>query len=401
MPNPKNMSARDRALYEQYKRKRRHAKRVRFAKARAYAFRILTLALASTAIIAAVTILFVLRDFRNAPEKYAYSLKVTLDGEVKKGLPLTVRDNTAYVSLSDLSELLDFRIMGDVDTMSAVFPNGDIAAFSVDTEVVTLNGLRRLMGKKSYFSGIDGDTFVPLYFFDNTFDGITFSGEKSGKHIDYTLDITSGFSIAFSKNDPTALPDMSHVSTYTPPSNAFLSDLSAYEKYMDPENPEEYLLLVNKANPLGKDYVPEDLIDVADTRKDRAAAKMREYAAKALEAMFIEMRAHGFTDVSVTSAYRSYAYQDQLFNSYLSQQLASYDYETAYIKTQTFSALPGTSEHQSGLCVDMHNLSSASQAFASQEVYTWLHAHCADFGFILRFPKDKQDITGFIFEPWH
>ena len=64
-------------------------------------------------------------------------------------------------------------------------------------------------------------------------------------------------------------------------------------------------------------------------------------------------------------------------------------------------ALPGTSEHQSGLCCDLHNLPSASQAFANTEEYRWLLQNCAKFGFILRYPKDKTDITKIMFEPWH
>jgi D-alanyl-D-alanine carboxypeptidase len=67
----------------------------------------------------------------------------------------------------------------------------------------------------------------------------------------------------------------------------------------------------------------------------------------------------------------------------------------------TYSAFPGTSEHQTGLCCDMHNLPSAGVAFANKEAYTWLKENCHKFGFIIRFPEDKTDITGYSFEPWH
>jgi hypothetical protein len=67
----------------------------------------------------------------------------------------------------------------------------------------------------------------------------------------------------------------------------------------------------------------------------------------------------------------------------------------------TYSTKPGTSEHQSGLCCDMHNLPSAMQSFANTEAYKWLYKHCADFGFILRYPQSKEDITEINFEPWH
>ncbi len=182
----------------------------------------------------------------------------------------------------------------------------------------------------------------------------------------------------------------------------FKSDLSAYEQYMAPADRDGYLLLVNSDHPLESTFVPAELTDLVDTRGDRAAQQMTKTAALALEAMYIEMRANGYGDVSVTSAYRSYQRQEEIFNMYLNQNLAAgYDYDTAYAMVASDTALPGKSEHQSGLCCDMHNLSSASQAFKNQPVYTWLTENCHKFGFILRFPEDKEDVTKIIFEPWH
>ncbi len=185
------------------------------------------------------------------------------------------------------------------------------------------------------------------------------------------------------------------------PDYGFLSDLSAYEQYMSPTDRDAYLILINVDNPLEQSYVPEDLTDLADTRKDgRAVQQMRFCAAKAMEAMFIELRANGYSDVSVTSAYRSYAYQSSLFNSYI-KQYPNLSYEDAYKFVSTFSAIPGTSEHQSGLCADLHNLPSADISFAQKDAAKWLAANCWKFGFILRFPEDKTEITGISFEPWH
>lgn len=181
----------------------------------------------------------------------------------------------------------------------------------------------------------------------------------------------------------------------------YMTDLSDYIKYINPENRDEYLILINVDNPLRSDYLSDDLTDVIDTRKDgRDTQKLREYAAKSLEALMIELRANGFTDVSVTSAYRSYEYQTTLFN----QRVAMYPnlpYEEAYAKAATVVAVPGTSEHQSGLCLDMHNLAAADISFAKTEAAKWLADNSYKFGYILRFPEDKIDITGISFEPWH
>lgn len=185
----------------------------------------------------------------------------------------------------------------------------------------------------------------------------------------------------------------------------FVSDLSAYEEYMNPADRDGYLILVNNDNTIDESYLPGDLTDLADTRKDgRNTQKMRLAAAKSLEALYIEMRAAGYTDVSVTSAYRSYSYQSSLFNMYTNNEMAknpSLTLAEAQAITATYSARPGTSEHQTGLCCDMHNLGSADVAFAKKEAYTWLSDNAWKFGFILRFPEGKEDITGISFEPWH
>lgn len=186
------------------------------------------------------------------------------------------------------------------------------------------------------------------------------------------------------------------------PSIAFKSDLSAYEGDMN-TNAEEYLILVNKQHVLSEGYEPSDLVRVKDAKKD---ITLRETAARALEAMFIEMRAEGYEDVFVTSAYRSYRYQSGLFQTYIEQEKKKFPTLTeaeARERVLRYSAMPGTSEHQSGLCVDLmtNRMSELDESFADEAVYTWLCENAWKFGFILRFPKDKTAITGYDYEPWH
>lgn len=403
--NTPNTAARDRALQAEEMRKKRYYRRKRRAENLAYALRIFLLASAACAVFALITVFFVKRDFAKSPDRFSYSLSVKKDDKsvpLKKGT--VVRDNTLYVSLEDLSNLIGFKLMGDVKVMNAVFTDiSDEERVSVylNTDCAVFGKTARLLGAQSYFSGSDGDVYVPISFLENAFEGAELTGVQKGSRIDYTLTLTDSFRLAYSADTPIPLPDSSGLDTSTKPDNEFLTDLSAYEKYMDPENADEYIRLINKDHPLGKDYIPPDLTEISDTRKDRKAVQMREYAAKALDAMFIEMRAAGFTDVSVTSAYRSYDYQTQRFNDTMNNYMKKYDRDTAYAKTAAEIALPGCSEHQSGLCADLHNLPAASQSFESKEAYKWLIAHCADFGFILRYPKDKEDVTEIIFEPWH
>lgn len=181
----------------------------------------------------------------------------------------------------------------------------------------------------------------------------------------------------------------------------YLTDISAYLADIEPADADGYLILVNRTSTVDASYLPSPLVDVADSRSDRTE-RMVKTAERALEALYIEMRAAGYKDVSVTSGYRSYEKQDYLYRLYTEKEMkAGISKEEAEKIVDTYSARPGTSEHQTGLCCDMHNLPSADQSFAKKDAYKWLVENAHKFGFILRFPEGKEKITGYEFEPWH
>ena len=181
-----------------------------------------------------------------------------------------------------------------------------------------------------------------------------------------------------------------------------------------------YLLLANKKNALGESFVPPDLtaIDKSLTMQDSSKEyKLQAKAAEAVEKMLRAMHSAGYTDVFVTSAYRTYAYQKNLFDYYISVErgknpnLSQAELEA---KVLTYSAKPGTSEHQTGLCVDLfvsscmrelenygHEGTKNDVGFAETEAFKWLKTHAHEYGFILRYPEDKVDITGYQYESWH
>lgn len=203
---------------------------------------------------------------------------------------------------------------------------------------------------------------------------------------------------------------------------AFKTDLSAYEWAMNPES-DAYVFLVNKDNPLDKNYSPNDLVDIRDTRTDRAKQKMRKIAEAALHALYLEAKENGILYVnkqlysdgyyynnvlSVTSAYRTYAQQEYNFNNKVNsirKENPSLTIQEAQAIAATTISRPGTSEHQSGLCVDMHNYRYAekeiSKEFGESVAGKWLAENCYKFGFILRYEEDKTDITGIAYESWH
>ncbi len=95
-------------------------------------------------------------------------------------------------------------------------------------------------------------------------------------------------------------------------------------------------------------------------------------------------------DIYLSSGFRSYETQDEIYNNYV----WSYGQETA----DTFSARPGHSEHQTGMAIDVNTI---DDSFAGTPEAIWLEEHCYEYGFIIRYPKGKDSITGYKYEPWH
>ncbi|MEH6954797.1 M15 family metallopeptidase [Neobacillus drentensis] len=157
-------------------------------------------------------------------------------------------------------------------------------------------------------------------------------------------------------------------------------------------------VLVNKQNKLPASYQPSDLIypDIPFTFKQRTEKRqMRAKAGAAIEKLFAGAKRQG-VDLLGVSAYRSHAAQTTLFNYYV--DLDGYKAASAY------SAAPGTSEHETGLAIDVtggDGTCAAEDCFEGTKEATWLQNHAAEYGFIIRYPKGKDSITGYQYEPWH
>ena len=181
----------------------------------------------------------------------------------------------------------------------------------------------------------------------------------------------------------------------------FKADISAYEKYLDPEDKDGYLILVNPDNPLSETYKPSDLVYISNSREGRND-QLCLYAAKALEAFILEASANGCKRITSVSAYRPYNTQKYIFDGDV-QRLMEQGYsreETIKIERKD-TAYPGESEHQSGLAVDILDDDSDLYEFDGTYEAKWLAENAWKFGFILRYPKDKEEITTYVYEPWH
>ena len=150
-------------------------------------------------------------------------------------------------------------------------------------------------------------------------------------------------------------------------------------------------ILVNKYISLPKDYVPNNLATISNEYANSGKELVYE-AKEKFEKMAREAKQEGFT-IRAISAYRSYTYQENLYNGYLKKDTKE--------QVDTYSARPGYSEHQTGLVVDVDNTQVSFENFENTKEFTWMQENAHLFGFILRYPKGKEDITGYTYESWH
>ena len=158
-----------------------------------------------------------------------------------------------------------------------------------------------------------------------------------------------------------------------------------------------YLILVNKSHGLDRNYKPDDLAGIRYFAADRSAEGrfMRASAAGAFHSLVEEGAAQGI-DIVMTTAFRSFGFQETLYNNYVANH--------GQAAADRFSAKPGFSEHQTGLAVDVSAASVGyrlTRDFANTKEGRWIAENAHLFGFILRYPEGMEEFTGYMFEPWH
>ncbi|WP_165767919.1 D-alanyl-D-alanine carboxypeptidase family protein [Virgibacillus indicus] len=244
--------------------------------------------------------------------------------------------------------------------------------------------------------------------------------QEALNHIGYSFEINSSFdeTTTWAVTDLQLQHEMQATGVYNEQTKSLLEELLAAGESIKPGaglpreteasttndgvnilfNPYDQLALVNKQHALPADYVPEDLV-VPDIlfpfNEDLPKKKMRKVAAVALEKLFQSADEAGLK-LYAQSGYRSYDTQVMLFNSY-----AEKNGEEA---ANLFSAHPGESEHQSGLTMDVTSSDvdfMLTEDFGETDEGKWLVEHAAEYGFIIRYPKGKEDITEYQYEPWH
>lgn len=168
------------------------------------------------------------------------------------------------------------------------------------------------------------------------------------------------------------------------------------DSYQGGGEPDWKLLLVNDWNPMPAGY-DEDLsfADVGNNER---------FDSRAADALLQMLEAGSAYDIQSVSGYRSAATQDTLYWRKVQQYRdAGYSEYDAQLTGGTVVKRPGYSEHNCGLAIDLGGSGNfmLETDFEETEAFAWLIEHCADYGFILRFPDGKEDVTGVIYEPWH
>ncbi|MCM1381673.1 MAG: M15 family metallopeptidase [Muribaculaceae bacterium] len=162
------------------------------------------------------------------------------------------------------------------------------------------------------------------------------------------------------------------------------------------------MFLVNKQNPLPKNY--DDIIETELVYEGDKNGYIDKRAAKYAKDMFAAALEDG-VDLWVVSSYRTIDYQQQNFDRSVQQRMDNgMTYDDAYADTLREVAMPGESEHNAGLAMDIMSVEYTSMddaGFEDTKAFAWLDEHAAEYGFILRYPKDKEDVTDIIYEPWH
>lgn len=151
------------------------------------------------------------------------------------------------------------------------------------------------------------------------------------------------------------------------------------------------LMLVNKYNKLNKDYVPEDLVNIPNTYGYGENQIKKEVYENFLN-MWNDAKKEDLSLI-ITSSYRDYEYQEGLWKSYAASKGDKW--------ADSVAARAGFSEHQTGLTMDIVTYGSKMNDFENTDEFKWLSENAYKYGFILRYPKDKEKITGYSYESWH
>ena len=314
--------------------------------------------------------------------KYVY-----VYGDYKQSIStdLCFAENVQLIDMNALANYCSFEKDESADFITYRTGNTQIT-FENNSKIAVVNGINKEMPSNAQIK--NGYCLVPLETVSDVIFGIKIESDKKSVNISKTQETM----YIFDKN----------------PKIEYTSDISSYLEYINSKDEYIYTLL-NKQNPIDEDFTPKNLVEIPEIYlheyKYGSGIMLDGTTMKALEGMLQDMEADGIDDILVQSAYRTHAYQNMLFNTYIEKEMqAGLSREEATVKANKYSARPEYSEHRTGLCVDFTTDSihgAVDDVFETTEAFEWLAENSWKYGFVLRYPEDKEHVTGYNYESWH
>ncbi len=334
------------------------------------------------------------------------SYAIELNGEATD-YTFVICNDTHYVPLRGIFEKLGASVFyRDRDRqIIALSRDGDIISHIVGDNKILVNGEIKTFEITSVLE--NGITYIPIDMVSVAFcpDGISYDNEKLNiqkyffntdyhKVIKDVLDVSKNSNFypeRFQRyiNYHVKMPNYSIEDVIFRVNLGF--DYSFYENITTIEQPYELLVLVNKYNKLPSNFTQYNLVNMGReyTVNDGKQYLLANVAYEQYKEMADAAKKEGL-NMRVLSAYRTESYQGGLYNNKIRTNGKVY--------ADNYSARPGHSEHQTGLAVD---ISTTKTTFEYTAEFKWLQKHAHEYGYILRYPKGKEWITGYSYEPWH
>jgi len=336
----------------------------------------------------------------------AQGYSVAFNGADVNGETLSYND-TLYLPFRKVFEKMGAQIFyrsrdGQILALSR---DGDVIYHYAGSNKVVFNGVEKVLEKPSVLH--NDVTYIPLELLEETLypDGIVYDNQKMNiqkylfnsdynKIIQDVLDCSKNkgfYPERFTRyiNYHVKKPDCSMQDVIDTVNMGL--DIPFYESFDIIVNPYDLTVLVNKCNKLPEGFEQAGLVEVdrAYRSNDGKQYLLTSIAYENYKKMANAAKAQGLS-MYIVSAYRTENYQRNLYNNRLAT--------TGRINADNYTARPGHSEHQTGLAVDIGNTKGI---FEYTPEFKWLQAHAHEYGFILRYPKGKEWITGYSYEPWH
>jgi D-alanyl-D-alanine carboxypeptidase len=373
------------------------------------------------AIIGTVVAILIIRQ-QGKPSSANYEVTVGED----KPYTLSYKEANSYgqfyFDLCSIAKYSDLVVSGSEGRVKFTCPDGTYVRFVNDSATATVNGdAVKVGGKVKIIPSTEkeeGKCLVPFKFIEKLF-----SHKADGNSVGMVAKVSS-------KNKVTI-----HRISYSNGSQPPISFASECFDYADDMQISSYpnhnidartasaicvskLYLVNKSHPMREEEITTNGLVSLKSLNCPTVDGLEDYdskdffdptAALALIAMINEANKtlEGGDKILVSSAYRSFSYQEGLHEKYIDNYMDEHDVSEEEAREQTLltSAPAGKSEHHSGLCVDLVESRAAQreldETFEDTEAFAWLSQNAHKYGFILRYPKDKTDITKYSYEPWH